>query len=213
MTKTYLYVKRSKLGLFYLGKTEHDPYSYLGSGTDWLRHIKDNQLSSKDIDTFILDVFYDKKTLSYFGRYYSNLLNIVESNNWANRTIEEGQGGTTTKGRKWMYKGKISIMVPKEYVDIYISDGYVLGMPVEHITKRADARRGVKIKTRTKEHSANISKSLLGRKLSPESISKRTETLKRNRLVKGPRKQSEDTKRRITEGLIQYNKNKKLENG
>ena len=37
----YLYVKtHNKSGLKYLGKTIQNPFKYKGSGTYWLRHIK-----------------------------------------------------------------------------------------------------------------------------------------------------------------------------
>jgi hypothetical protein len=46
----YLYVKRLPTGLFYLGKTEQDLNIYLGSGNNWLKEIKQNNFTIKDIE-------------------------------------------------------------------------------------------------------------------------------------------------------------------
>lgn len=88
----YLYVKtHNKTGLKYLGKTiKDDPYSYTGSGTYWLRHLK---LHGFDFTTQILLATESLVELKETGIFFSKLWNIVESNEWANLMFEAGDGG------------------------------------------------------------------------------------------------------------------------
>ena len=41
----YLYIKESPLGLKYLGKTEKDPFKYIGSGLYWKKHLKKHKFT------------------------------------------------------------------------------------------------------------------------------------------------------------------------
>ena len=88
----YLYKKTHNVtGLQYLGKTvEADPYKYPGSGTIWSKHLREH---GRDVTTEILKECASKEELSHWGRYYSELWNIVESAEWANRIPETGGGG------------------------------------------------------------------------------------------------------------------------
>lgn len=110
MKLTYIYVKQLPNGLLYLGKTEKNPYKYKGSGTDWLKIIKNGNYKIENIKTYILHETTDKLDLDYMGRYYSKLFNIVESPLWANKKIETGDGGGSkwTKDRKHSFINKIS---------------------------------------------------------------------------------------------------------
>ena len=92
MKLTYIYVKKSPLGLLYLGKTIKNPYTYKGSGTEWIKHLKDNKINKQDIETFILDVTDDREYFKFIGRYYSNLFDVVKNRNWANIIPETGGG-------------------------------------------------------------------------------------------------------------------------
>lgn len=86
----YLYKKtHNKTGLKYLGKTTKDPFDYQGSGKDWKPHLKEH---GYDVTTEILKECHSNEELSYWGRYYSALWNVVESNEWANRIPESGGG-------------------------------------------------------------------------------------------------------------------------
>lgn len=90
MKTIYLYVKtHNKTGLKYLGKTTKDPYNYLGSGIDWKKHLKE---FGNDHSTIILRECNSNQELSSWGRYYSKLFNVVNSQNWANRIPETGGG-------------------------------------------------------------------------------------------------------------------------
>lgn len=99
----YLYVKtHNKTGLKYLGKTVNsDPHSYHGSGKVWKDHCSKY---GYDYTTEIIFKSNSKEEIKEKGIHYSNLWNIVESEEWANLVFEEGGGGVTSgsfkKGRK-----------------------------------------------------------------------------------------------------------------
>jgi hypothetical protein len=96
----YLYVKTHNItGLKYLGKTvSNDPHSYPGSGTVWRRHLDKH---GYDYTTEILLETDSHEELKKQGIYYSNLWNIVESTEWANLMIEQGDGGDTSQSEGW----------------------------------------------------------------------------------------------------------------
>jgi len=94
----YLYVKtHSKTGLKYLGKTVKDPFTYLGSGIDWKAHLK---IHGVEHTTEIIKECNTNAELNKWGRYYSKLWNIVESNEWANRIPETGGGSCSPESAK-----------------------------------------------------------------------------------------------------------------
>ncbi len=99
----YLYVKtNNKTGLKYLGKTTMaDPHAYKGSGADWKNHLKEH---GNDFTTEIIRECQTNKELSEWGRYYSNLWNVAESKEWANRIPETGGGATHTLERKELFR-------------------------------------------------------------------------------------------------------------
>lgn len=97
MSIYYLYVKtHRKTGLKYLGQTRRNPYTYSGSGGDWIAHLKEH---GEDISTEIILKTTDKSKRNFLGRYYSNLWRILTAVDdygnriWANRIIESGGGG------------------------------------------------------------------------------------------------------------------------
>ena len=104
MKTTYLYLKESPLGLKYLGKTEQDPFRYTGSGKYWKRHLVSHGFTLKDIKTTILFKTTDKEELKNKGIYYSELYNVVRSENWANLKPEVGDGGGGLKSRETVLK-------------------------------------------------------------------------------------------------------------
>lgn len=78
---------------------KEDHQKYTGSGKHWKRHIKQH---GYDVSTVLLfesesyDVFLEK------ARYYSELYDIVNSDEWANLRIEEGDGGDTVSNKMWI---------------------------------------------------------------------------------------------------------------
>jgi hypothetical protein len=94
----YLYVKtHRKTGLKYLGQTSRDPEKYRGSGVSWMNHLKEYGF---EIDTQILFETSDKSERNRMGRYYSDLWNVAESDEWANRIPETGAGGGAPSGKR-----------------------------------------------------------------------------------------------------------------
>lgn len=94
----YLYIKTQlKTGLKYLGKTTQNPFKYRGSGKYWLAHLKTH--GSEHI-TEILKECNTIEELKQWGRYYSDLLNVVNDDSWANLKPEEGDGGSLRGHKK-----------------------------------------------------------------------------------------------------------------
>ena len=90
----YLYVKTHNVtGLKYLGKTTKNPYTYKGSGTYWLRHIKTH---GYDVTTEIVFQSENLEEVKTKGIYYSAIWNVVESTSWANLIVETASGGDTS---------------------------------------------------------------------------------------------------------------------
>lgn len=105
--KIYLYIKQSPKGLLYLGKTVQDPYKYKGSGLRWQNHLKAHSIKPKDLQTWILHETFNENEVKELGLYYSNLLNVVKSNMWANMKEETGDGGFPSgKLHPWFGKKK-----------------------------------------------------------------------------------------------------------
>lgn len=88
----YLYVKTHLItGLKYLGQTTaKDPHKYSGSGTYWKLHLEKHGYL---YNTEILKECKSKDEIKDWGIYYSNLWNVVDSDEWANLTPESGDGG------------------------------------------------------------------------------------------------------------------------
>lgn len=117
----YLYVKTHQITkLKYLGKTVKDPFKYKGSGKYWVRHIKKHGYF---VDTKILYQSENPQKISEIGLYYSNLWNIVESEEWANLIPESGHGGDTSISTNYLNakdKGLFAKSVKnKTYEEIY----------------------------------------------------------------------------------------------
>jgi hypothetical protein len=97
----YLYLKtHNQTGYKYLGKHESsDPqsvYSYSGSGLDWVPHLKKH---GNDVTTEVLFSSKCKDEFRSVAIGYSKKFDIVNSKDFANRIIEEGQGGGTIAGK------------------------------------------------------------------------------------------------------------------
>jgi len=98
----YLLVKEHNItGLKYLCKHESQSFDdcvkYRGSGVYWRRHIKQND---NNVTTRCLFVTEDKDIFKKVAKEYSIKFDVVNSKEWANLTIEEGQGGNTVVDKK-----------------------------------------------------------------------------------------------------------------
>lgn len=95
MKKFYLYIKTHNItGLKYLGQTSQDPFKYKGSGVYWESHLKKH---GDGHSTEILKECVSKEEIKHHGIYYSDLWDVVNSDDWANLKPEEGDGGSTTE--------------------------------------------------------------------------------------------------------------------
>ena len=87
-------------GLKYLCKTStnnpNKPYVYLGSGKYWKRHLKKH---GNAVATEIIKICDTREELINEGIYYSRLLDVVSSDEFANMIEERGDGGPTMLGR------------------------------------------------------------------------------------------------------------------
>lgn len=139
----------------YFGKTTRpDPEVYLGSGTRWNSHIKKHGISF--VETLWYCLFTDKDDLVTFAEEFSKSHNIVTSQDWLNLVDENGLGGA----------GRPASFSFSEHSKKLMSEARK-GKPA--------ANRG---KPHTEESKQKMSKSSAhkGKKLSPESIAKRTAT-------------------------------------
>jgi len=174
----YLYVKtHNKTGLKYLGQTSaKDPHKYHGSGVYWKLHLKKH---GYDYTTKIIKECQSKEELKDLGTYYSNLWNVIESDEWANLKIEQGDGGRQSvevrkriseagKGRIPWNKGK-SIWTEEDRKQIGERNRLRGPQSADTIAKRISKNTG---KKRTDEQKKIASNAQKGRKLTPEHIEK-----------------------------------------
>ena len=115
----YLYKKtHRKTGLQYLGKTKRDPYEYQGSGKRWINHINKH---GYDVETEILLETDDHNQIIELGLHYSKLWNVVESPEWANLKVEQGDGGwdhinSKLTSKDYSQRGKIGRKAQDEWL-------------------------------------------------------------------------------------------------
>ena len=88
----YLYVKTHNItGLKYFGKTiRKDPHAYKGSGTYWKQHLVE---FGDDVSTEIIGHYLDENICLINAIEFSQLNDIVNSDEWANLKIECLFGG------------------------------------------------------------------------------------------------------------------------
>ena len=96
----YLMIKTHRTtGFKYLCQTKRkNPFKYPGSGVHWRAHL---DFHGYDFDTNVIGVYETKEELREAGIHYSNLYNVVESAEWANLRIEDGDGGDTSMTEGW----------------------------------------------------------------------------------------------------------------
>lgn len=144
----YLMVKtHTKTGLKYLCKTSQDPYIYKGSGVTWTSHLKEH---GRNISTEIIKECRDQEELKTWGRYYSELWNVVESSEWANRIPETGggSGGATTTGKttvKDPITGLVVGCLPLD--DTRVINKEVVGVAAGTVTVKDKDGNNLRVKT------------------------------------------------------------------
>jgi NUMOD3 motif len=177
----YLYVKtHQKTGLKYLGKTtKSDPYGYTGSGIHWIRHLK---LHGYDYSTEILKECQSPEELKEWGLYYSNLWNIVESDEWANLKPEIGDGGNkpvqskeTRLKMSIASKGKPKSKEHKQKLANILKENYRKTQSLEIRQKISDSHKGKIVSEAARLNMSNAQK---GKKHSEETKQKMRESHK-----------------------------------
>jgi hypothetical protein len=157
----YLYVKQHNLtGLKYLGKTTNsDPHAYPGSGIRWRKHLNKH---GYNYTTTVLRECQDTEELKFWGRYYSELWDVAESDAWANLKTEEGQGGELSEESRALISRKKK-GIPKTS---------------EHKEKISVTKKGQKYGPQSEEHKRNNSESKMGRPQPKDAIARRTASRK-----------------------------------
>ena len=137
----YLYVKQhSKTKLKYFGKTNRDPYKYLGSGLKWKRHI--NKHGIEHVETHQVWKFESQEECTQFALQFSKSNNIVESNEWANLKDEDGLMGWGI-GKTHNLGKKLSEETKQKISNSHIGLNYLKGRKQSdiHIKARTDSRK------------------------------------------------------------------------
>lgn len=92
----------------YFGKyTKDDILEYSGSGVHWNHHLNEN--GDGFVSTqWISDWFLDPIELQEFALSFSELFDIVNSDDWANMKYENGlEGGDTVSMKIWITNGTV----------------------------------------------------------------------------------------------------------
>lgn len=163
----YLYIKtHTETGLKYFGKTSQDPYLYQGSGTDWGRHIAEH---GYNVTTALLNdgMPYDNENeLIETAIAFSIKNNIVESIEWANKRIENGDGGDTS-----MCENYIKAIANRNQTG---NNNPMWGIPSFAKGKTYEELYG---EQKAKELKSRRIESATGRKLSDKSIEKMSKSI------------------------------------
>lgn len=148
---TYLYLKRHKTNcLLYFGKTTRNPLTYKGSGAHW--RLNYSKYGKENIETLWYELFDKIEDLIEFALLFSDLHDIVESDKFANHRIENGLDGGDP-GREAVVRIKSALTGRKR--------------SKESVEKQLQTLKEFPVEF-TSERKQNISKALMGRKLSEE---------------------------------------------
>lgn len=109
--RTWLYVKRcNHCGLLYFGKTVRDPYTYLGSGSKWIKHMQRH--GKEHIETLKVKLYTDEERCMRAALNFSEEHDIVKARRedgrkiWANLVPENGLDGGLGTSTLSRYKQK-----------------------------------------------------------------------------------------------------------
>jgi hypothetical protein len=199
----YLYKKtHNKTGLQYLGKTiSSDPHKYKGSGTRWKNHVKHH---GYDVTTEILRECQTNEDVKHWGKYYSELWNVVDDPSWANLKPEEGEGGFHNCVMTEEKRRKISISLTGRKLAEEHSQKAMRNLNTsEAKEKRIATQKVMKVGVFNEEQQKLNSE----KARSPEAIIKKKQTMKNNAHQRGV-KNSQYGTIWITDGLTNQKINK-----
>lgn len=180
----------NKTGLKYLCYTRSsgDRYeNYKGSGTRWREHLKKH---GDDISTVLIFESEDKAAFIAEAIKCSHEFNVVESSEWANLKLEEGDGGDTVSNRQWVTDGKEDKYI---YKTDQIPDGWRKGRSNCVFNDSANQLKFAKLAT-TESRVTGMSKAWADGKMS-----KRDNTNIGLKLTSAGRKKISDTLKRKVE--------------
>jgi hypothetical protein len=166
----YLYLKiHNVTGLKYLGKTKcKDPHNYQGSGKYWKRHIKKH---GYDVTTEILFQSNDPNEIKEKGLYYSDLYDVVNSNDFANLKEETGNGG-------WEYCNSSLSVLESRRTRMLESNPFFGKKHTEETKIKIREKRKLQVIGKHKEETKEkIKKSLIGHEVSNITRKKISEKL------------------------------------
>lgn len=158
MKKVYLLLKtHNQTGKKYLCRhvtnNEKTCFTYKGSGTYWQRHLA---VHGNDVNTDIIAVCETIAEAKVIGLEYSIKWNIVESNEFANLTPEDGQGGAGPAKCRKTYGSRFGFeQKPNRYVG---EDNYA---KLPEVRKKISAK--LKGRQFSNEHKKNLSEACIGR--------------------------------------------------
>ena len=95
--------------------------SYTGSGIDWISHLL---IHGFDFNTELIFETKDYELFKQIAIQKSLEYDVVNSNEWANRKIEEGDGGDTVSNKKWITDGKVDKYIDK---NVLLPEGWKYG--------------------------------------------------------------------------------------
>lgn len=112
----------NKTGLKYLCYTQKDDHvSYTGSGVLWKIHLDEHDC---DFSTELIFETEDYTKFKQTAIQKSIEFDVVDSDEWANLKIEEGDGGDTVSRKRWITDGNIDKYMN---VDSILPDGWKFG--------------------------------------------------------------------------------------
>jgi hypothetical protein len=179
----YLYKKtHRKTGLQYLGKTKQDPYEYKGSGKHWSAHVNKH---GNDVTTEVLLETEDHNEITKMGLYYSELWNVVESKEWANLKVEQGDGGWDHMNSKltsedYRQRGKVGRKAQDEYYIKHYGSIHAGRMATINPKKVSESlKKKYQTDSKFRERTQQTIRLAGEAALLPESRAKRKETFKK----------------------------------
>ncbi len=165
---TFLYIKQHSItGMLYFGKTYKNPTKYIGSGLYWRRHLSTHGV--QHVNTIWYCLYTDQDECTKFAQQFSIQEDIVNSNLWANLTIENGLDGAPVGHPSFVtnpgeVSRKISESSRKNWSDPVWREKVIQSQKDAWTIERREAQSKLSKQLWTSERKQNHSEKLSGRK-------------------------------------------------